>query len=99
MQRHHTVATASVRKGMRQRFRGRGDVRMLVPVVTVARERCRVAGSAVIEGEVKGYQRVTAGHIGRIRRIIAWLGVGSAVPGEAVACERRGVARIAVTHR
>ena len=46
-QRHHRVATAGVGECMRQVVAAGGDVRMLVPVETVACERRRVARVAV----------------------------------------------------
>ena len=61
MQRHHTVAAACVRECVRQRLCGGGDVRMLVPVEAVTSERRRVARSGVVDGEVKGYQRIATG--------------------------------------
>ena len=98
VQRHHGVAAAGVREGVRQRFGGLGDTGVLVPVEGVAGESDGVAGVAVTDGQVQGHYGVAAGSVREgVRQCFGGLDdAGVLVPVEGVAGESGGVAGIAV---
>ena len=58
MQGHHAVTTRGIRKRMRKRIRAGGDIRVFIPVETVASERSRVARIAVSNCQVQGHHAV-----------------------------------------
>ena len=101
VQGHHRVATARIRERVRQAVCAGGDVRILIPVETVARERRRVACVAVAHRQVQRHHAVATGCVReRVRQTVrTGRNVRMFVPVEAVARKRRRVARVAMTHR
>ena len=98
MQGHHGIAATRVRESMGERLSGFGNVRMLVPVETVASESSSVAGIAVSDGQVQGHHTVAARSVreGVGERLSGFGDVRMLVPVEAVAGEGSGVASITV---
>ena len=65
VQRHHTVAAAGIRKGVRQDFRTRSYIEMLVPVETVASKGCRITRAAMPHRQMQRHHTITAANIGK----------------------------------
>ena len=101
IQRHHTVTPGSVGKRVLQTVRAGGDVMVLIPIESVARESCRVARIAMAYRQMQRHHTVTPGSVGkRVRQTVRTGGnIVVLVPVEAVASKRRGIARVAVAQR
>ena len=101
VQRHHAVATRGVGKGTRQAVCAGGDVRMFVPIKTIAGKGRGISCVAVAHGQMQRHHAVATGCIRkRMRQAVCAGGdVRVLVPVEAIASERRGIARVAVAHR
>ena len=65
VQRHHRITTRGVGKGVRQDFRTRSYIEMLVPVETVASKGCRITRVAMPHRQMQRHHTITAANIGK----------------------------------
>ena len=99
VQRHHTVTTRGIGKGVFQAVRTGRDIMMFIPVKTVAGKRCRVTRIAMTHRQLQRHQAVTTARTFKhVRQTICTGGdIGVLVPIETVAGEGYGIAIIDIS--